>query len=83
MHKRRVYQNKNPKCFFPLPHTKSQQIIVIQLLPVPQDIALNLTRVHPSNEILHVTSNQESRITDNLRTNTDMTLFNESSSLKS
>jgi hypothetical protein len=78
MHKRRVYQNKNPKCFF---FNQSQKIKVVQLLTVTQDVALDLTGINPGDEVLHVASNQESRIIDDFRTNTDMSLFNESSSL--
>lgn len=81
MHKRRVYQNKDPKCFFLSDQMPSQKIKVIQLLPVTQDIALNLAGINPGDKVLHVTRNQKSRIIDNLRTNTDMALLNESSSL--
>lgn len=83
MHKRRVYQNKNPKCFFFFffQPSRSQKIKVIQLLTVTQDITLDLAGINPGNEVLHVARNQESRIIDDLRTNTDMALLNESSSL--
>lgn len=56
----------------------SQQIEVIQLLTVAQDIALNLTGINPSNKVFHVTGDQERRIIDNLGTNADMALLDES-----
>lgn len=86
MHKRRVYQRQKPKmlfCFSFPPHgNRSQKIKVIQLITVAQNVALDLARIDPGNEILHVTRNQESRIIHDLCTNTDMTLLNESSGLQ-
>lgn len=61
---------------------RSQKIKVIQLLTVTQDIALDLTGVDPSHEVLHIARNQEGRIIDDLRTNTNVTLFNESRRLE-
>lgn len=66
---------------FFLKPSRSQKIKVIQLLTVTQDVALDLTGINPGNEILHVAGNQESRIIDDLRTDTDMALLDESSSL--
>jgi hypothetical protein len=55
----------------------SQKIIVIQLLAVPENVALNLTGVDPGHEVFHVAGNQESRIIDNLCSDADVTLFDE------
>lgn len=66
---------------FFLKPSRSQKIKVIQLLTVTQDVALDLTGINPGNEVLHVAGNQESRVIDDLRTNTDMALLNKSSSL--
>lgn len=58
-----------------------KKIKVIHLIAVLHDVALNLARVDPSNEILHVASDQESGIIDDFGSNANMTLFNECSSL--
>jgi hypothetical protein len=59
----------------------SQKIKVIQLLTVTENVPLDLTGVDPGHEVLHVTSNQEGRVIDNLSTDTDVALLDESGSL--
>jgi hypothetical protein len=85
MHKRRVYQRQKPKMlsFFGSFHmNRSQQIEVIQLLTVTQDVALDLTGIDPSDKVLHVARDKECRVIDDLGTNTDMALLDESGRLE-
>lgn len=60
----------------------SQQIKIIQLLPVPHDIPLNLAGVHPRHEILHVAGNQVRRISNDFSADADVTLFDEGGCLQ-
>lgn len=64
-----------------LTKTTSHKVKVIKLLAVTHDILLDLAGVDPSDEILHITSDQESGIVHNLCSDTDMTLLDESRSL--
>lgn len=88
MHKRRVYQTE-ANAFETAPqlrvgtavHTRSQKIKIIQLLPVPHDVALDLAGVDPGHKVLHIASHQEGRVSDNLSSDTDMALFDKCSSL--
>lgn len=59
----------------------SQKIKVIQLLAVPHNIALDLAGVDPGHKVLHIATHQECRVSDNFSPDTNMTLFDESSSL--
>jgi hypothetical protein len=85
MHKRRVYQRQKPKMpfVFLLTWNPSQKIKVIQLLTVTENVPLDLTGVDPGHKVLHVTCNQESWVIDNLSTDTDVALLDESGSLLS
>lgn len=89
MHKRRVYQSS--KCFLNCVagrqlktsiHAQSQKIKVIQFLPIPHNIALDLAGVDPGHKVLHIASHQESRVSDNLSPDTDMALLNKRSRLR-
>lgn len=53
----------------------SQQIKVIQLLPVPQDIPLDLRAINPRHKVLHAPCNEECGIGDGLRADPDMALL--------
>lgn len=76
-----ISKTKTQNAFFLLTWNPSQQIKVIQLLTVTENVPLDLTGVDPGHEVLHVTCNQESRIIDNLGTDTDVALLDESGSL--
>ena len=60
----------------------SQQIVIIQLVPIAHNLALNLTRIDPSHIVLHIAGNQVCRIRHHFRTDSDMTLFYEGDSLE-
>ena len=48
-----------PSIMYPrIPTTNLQQIEIIQLLPIPQDISLNLRPINPSHEILHASQRE-------------------------
>ncbi len=58
-----------------------QQIEVVQLIPVLQDIPLDLRLIDPSDKVLHIPRDQIRRIRDNLRPDPNMALLNELDSL--
>jgi hypothetical protein len=69
--------NKIPEPFFShATATQSQQIKIIQLLPIPKYIPLDLTPIHPRNKIFHPAGNKERRIRNRLRPHPNMTLLN-------
>lgn len=53
----------------------SKQLEVVQLVSVLHDVALDLAAHRPCDEVLELTSHQESGIRDSLRSDTDMALF--------
>lgn len=55
----------------------SEQIEIIQFVPILEDVPLHLAAVHPRHEILHVARDEESRIDDDFRTDANMALFDE------
>lgn len=54
-----------------------QQIIIIHLVAVLHDSLLNLARVDPRDVILHIASDEEGRVGDDLRPDADVALFDE------
>jgi hypothetical protein len=62
--------------YTPSPHPiPSQQIKVVQLLPIPQHVPLDLTAVHPRDKILHAPTDQERRIRHHVRADAHMALL--------
>ena len=62
---------------------QSQQIKIIQLIPILENVPLDPTRVHPSNKILHIPRHQKRRIRHDFRSNSDMPLLDKLDSLES
>ena len=54
-----------PPTFRPPP--PSQQIEIVQLVPVPEHVPLHLAPVHPGDEVLHGPRHQERRVRHHLR----------------
>lgn len=54
-----------------------QKIKIIQLIPILQDIPLDLTPIDPSDKVLHASRNKVSSISHSLRTDSNMTLLND------
>lgn len=57
--------------------SSSQQIKIIQLLPIPQDIPLHLTPIHPRHVILHPPRHRKRRIRHHLRAHAHVPLLHE------
>lgn len=70
--KRRVYKQK----------IQSQHIKVIHLILVPHNIPLDLAGVDPGDKVLHIASDEESRVGDNLCSDADVALFDEGGCLR-
>lgn len=75
--------NKAKKGIYLFPTSPSQQIKVIQLLPVPHDIPLDLAAVHPGDIILHIARHQERRVRDDLAADPHMALLDKRDRLHS
>lgn len=58
-----------------------QKIEIVQFIAIAHDIALDLTGIDPRHVILHIARHEIGRISNNLRTDTNMTLFDEGGSL--
>lgn len=57
-----------------------QKIEIVQFIAIAHDIALDLTGIDPRHVILHIARHEIGRISNNLRTDTNMTLFDEGGS---
>lgn len=55
----------------------SQQIKIIQLVPIPQDVPLHLTPIHPRHVVLHPPRHQERRVRHDLRAHAHVPLLHE------
>lgn len=66
-----------PPLLPPSPPSPSQQIEIVQLLPVPQNVPPDLAPVHPRHDILHVPRHQERRVRHHLRAHPDVPLLHE------
>ena len=55
----------------------SQQIKIIQLIPVLEDIAFHLAAIDPGDEILHVAGDEEGGVGDDFGSHADVALFDE------
>ena len=71
----------NPFQFNPPYGKPSHKIEIVQVLAVPHNIPLDLTAIHPSDEVLHIPRHQESRIRNDLASNPYMSPFDERNSL--
>lgn len=66
---------------YPHRSTRSKKIEIIQFVAILHDVALDLAGVDPSHKVLHIAGDQESGIINDLCSNADMTLFDESCGL--
>ena len=64
-----------PQSFHPM--NTSQQIEVVQLIPILQDITLHLTTIDPCDKIFHITGDEKSRVGDDFGSDANMALFDE------
>ena len=55
----------------------SQQIEIIQLIPVLEDITFHLAAIDPGDEILHVAGDEEGGVGDDFGADADVALFDE------
>ena len=58
-------------------YDSSKQIKVIQLIPILQDVPLDLARVDPSNQILHIPRDEKRRICNDFRACSNVALLDE------
>lgn len=54
-----------------------KQVVIVQLVIVLHDLALDLARVSPRDKVLHVASHEEGWVGDSVRANTHMALLYE------